>query len=374
MWLTDALYRNKDMTAVCCHHEQAAAMAADGYGRVNEAPGACLVTIGPGATNAITGVAQAYLDTMLKTVALAKKAGIPVLNMHLQRGVYVTLPERRTYIYAENQDFYLGKMREFRDRITEAIGSSDVMVCVENTDGGDCFALPFLAAAADTLLESPAFGLTLDVGHDYLNRNAERAMAVRNPVKVVITNLEEEQDCEFEINPNAEDGAVRTVKFTREIYLDAEDFSENPPPKYFRLKPDGYVRLKGAYIIHCDRVVKKADGSIDYLECTYIPESRSGHDESGIKVKGVVQWVSAKYGVPAKFNLYRSLLNPELPEGNFMDRLNLDSKTVLEGFVEPYLAEQPNGTRFQFLRLGYYIKDSADTYFEIVGLKDSFKK
>ncbi len=209
---------------------------------------------------------------------------------------------------------------------------------------------------------------------DYLNRNAERAMAVRNPVKVVITNLEEEQDCEFEINPNAEDGAVRTVKFTREIYLDAEDFSENPPPKYFRLKPDGYVRLKGAYIIHCDRVVKKADGSIDYLECTYIPESRSGHDESGIKVKGVVQWVSAKYGVPAKFNLYRSLLNPDLPEGNFMDRLNLDSKTVLEGFVEPYLAEQPNGTRFQFLRLGYYIKDSADTYFEIVGLKDSFKK
>lgn len=130
-------------------------------------------SLDPACVNA--GVAQAYLDTMLKTVALAKKAGIPVLNMHLQRGVYVTLPERRTYIYAENQDFYLGKMREFRDRITEAIGSSDVMVCVENTDGGDCFALPFLAAAADTLLESPAFGLTLDVGHDYLNRNADQA-------------------------------------------------------------------------------------------------------------------------------------------------------------------------------------------------------
>ena len=130
-------------------------------------------SLDPACVNA--GVAQAYLDTMLKTVALAKKAGIPVLNMHLQRGVYVTLPERRTYIYAENQDFYLGKMREFRDRVTEAIGSSDVMVCVENTDGGDCFALPFLAAAADTLLESPAFGLTLDVGHDYLNRNVDQA-------------------------------------------------------------------------------------------------------------------------------------------------------------------------------------------------------
>ena len=116
------------------------------------------------------GIAGVYLDTALKTVELAKKAGIPALNMHLLRGIYVTLPDRRTYVYAENMDFYLSKMREFRDKVTEAVGDSGIKLLVENTDGFD---LPFLSAAVDLLLESPAFGLTLDVGHDHAIKNKD---------------------------------------------------------------------------------------------------------------------------------------------------------------------------------------------------------
>jgi len=116
-------------------------------------------------------IAEVYTDTMLSAIELAKKLGIPVLNMHLLRGIYVTLPHKRTYVYAENEGFYLEKMREFRERVTEAIGESGIKVCIENTDG---FELPFLEHAVDLLLESPAFALTMDIGHDHAIKNLDK--------------------------------------------------------------------------------------------------------------------------------------------------------------------------------------------------------
>ena len=110
------------------------------------------------------GISRVYCETMLRTIEIAKALDIPVLNMHLLRGIYVTLPERRTYVYAENRDFYLAKMREFRDMVTDTVGDSGIKVCIENTDGYD---LPFLSEAVDLLLESPVFGLSIDVGHDH---------------------------------------------------------------------------------------------------------------------------------------------------------------------------------------------------------------
>lgn len=116
-------------------------------------------------------IAEVYTDTMLQAIELAKKLGIPVLNMHLLRGIYVTLPHKRTYVYAENEDFYLGKIRAFRDKVTEAVGESGIKVCIENTDG---FELPFLGHAVDTLLESPVFSLTMDIGHDHAIKNIDK--------------------------------------------------------------------------------------------------------------------------------------------------------------------------------------------------------
>lgn len=116
-------------------------------------------------------IAKAYSDTMLDTIALAKKLGIPTINLHLLRGIYVTLPDRRTFVYAENEDFYLAKLREFRDRAEGAIGKSGIKICIENTDGYD---LPFLVHALDTLLESPAFALTFDIGHDNAIKNIDK--------------------------------------------------------------------------------------------------------------------------------------------------------------------------------------------------------
>jgi len=117
------------------------------------------------------GIAQVYTRTMLEAVDLAKKLDIPVLNMHLLRGIYVTLPHKRTYVYAENEDFYLGKMKAFRDAVTEAVGESGIKVCIENTDGFD---LPFLQKAVDLLLESPVFFLTMDIGHDHAIANIDK--------------------------------------------------------------------------------------------------------------------------------------------------------------------------------------------------------
>ena len=212
---------------------------------------------------------------------------------------------------------------------------------------------------------------------DYLNIHAERAMAVFEPVKVTLTNFPETSEEEnFEINPNDESAGTRKITISKHIYIDAEDFSLNPPPKYFRLKKDGYVRLKNAYIIHCDDVKLREDGSVEELICSYVPESRSGNDTSGIKVKGVIHWVNAETAVDAEIRKYDYLLkDAEYPGQDFSERMNYDSVHVYNGKAEPYLAEVANGTSFQLMRKGYYkkiVEDGKLVLSEIVSLKDSF--
>lgn len=212
---------------------------------------------------------------------------------------------------------------------------------------------------------------------DYLNIHAERAMAVFEPVKVTLTNFPETSEEEnFEINPNDESAGTRKITISKHIYIDAEDFSLNPPPKYFRLKKDGYVRLKNAYIIHCDDVKLREDGSVEELLCSYVPESRSGNDTSGIKVKRVIHWVNAETAVDAEIRKYDYLLkDAEYPGQDFSERMNYDSVHVYNGKAEPYLAEVANGTSFQLMRKGYYkkiVEDGKLVLSEIVSLKDSF--
>ncbi len=212
---------------------------------------------------------------------------------------------------------------------------------------------------------------------DYLNIHAERAMAVFEPVKVTLTNFPDVSEEEnFEINPNDESAGTRKITISKHIYIDAEDFSLNPPPKYFRLKKDGYVRLKNAYIIHCDDVKLREDGSVEELLCSYVPESRSGNDTSGIKVKGVIHWVNAETAVDAEIRKYDYLLkDAEYPGQDFSERMNYDSVHVYNGKAEPYLAEVANGTSFQLMRKGYYkkiVEDGKLVLSEIVSLKDSF--
>ncbi len=172
---------------------------------------------------------------------------------------------------------------------------------------------------------------------DYLNIHAERAMAVFEPVKVTLTNFPDVSEEEnFEINPNDESAGTRKITISKHIYIDAEDFSLNPPPKYFRLKKDGYVRLKNAYIIHCDDVKLREDGSVEELLCSYVPESRSGNDTSGIKVKGVIHWVNAETAVDAEIRKYDYLLkDAEYPGQDFSERMNYDSVHVYNGKAEP---------------------------------------
>ena len=212
---------------------------------------------------------------------------------------------------------------------------------------------------------------------DYLNIHAERAMAVFEPVKVTLTNFPDVSEEEnFGINPNDESAGTRKITISKHIYIDAEDFSLNPPPKYFRLKKDGYVRLKNAYIIHCDDVKLREDGSVEELLCSYVPESRSGNDTSGIKVKGVIHWVNAETAVDAEIRKYDYLLkDAEYPGQDFSERMNYDSVHVYNGKAEPYLAEVANGTSFQLMRKGYYkkiVEDGKLVLSEIVSLKDSF--
>jgi glutaminyl-tRNA synthetase len=207
-----------------------------------------------------------------------------------------------------------------------------------------------------------------------LNRTAERAMAVFDPLRVVLTNYPEDkaEDAGFDINPNDIAAGRRSVAFSRELYIEREDFSLNPPPKYFRLVKGGLVRLKGAYIIRCDEAELSRDGEPETLYCSYVENSKSGADESGLKVKGVIHWANARCAAEMRFKRYESLLDPSKPEGEFAERLNPDSETVGSGaYAEPYIAESPDGTSFQLMRKGYYVKD-GDTLREIAGLKDSF--
>ncbi len=213
---------------------------------------------------------------------------------------------------------------------------------------------------------------------EYLNEHAPRAMACFEPIKVIIDNYEGEEFVETDINPNDETAGKRSVLFSKEIFIDSEDFSLAPPPKYFRMKVGGMVRLKGAYVVTCESYELNEDGTIKAVHCKYLPETRSGTGEqSNIKVKGTIHWVSAKSFVPVEVRKYDYLLkDAEYAGQDFGERMNENSLTVYNGVAEKYLETAPVGESFQLLRKGYYKKmmdGDKLVLSEIVSLKDSFK-
>jgi glutaminyl-tRNA synthetase len=219
---------------------------------------------------------------------------------------------------------------------------------------------------------------------EHLNKIALRRMVVFDPVKVVITNYPDTTEyLKTDNNPEDTGAGEREVPFSRELYIEREDFMENPPKKYFRLAPGQMVRLKSAYIIKCEEVVKDNDGNITELHCTYIPESRSGSDTSGIHVKGTLHWVSVPHAVNAEIRLYDRLFKVEdvaNAEGDFKDHINPDSLQVISNaYAEPALLQDAADARFQFLRKGYFNldKDSQPgkpVFNRTVTLKDGWAK
>lgn len=216
-----------------------------------------------------------------------------------------------------------------------------------------------------------------------LNETALRRMAVTEPIKMVITNYPEEREEVFALpnNPKNEAEGTRDVPFTRELYIEKSDFAQVPPPKFQRLKPDGEVRLMGAYIVKCNEVITDDNGEVVELRCTADLETGNGMPADGRKVKGTIHWVSAKHAIDASCYLYENLFTLEntsdVPEGkDYLDFLNPDSLKQLTGCkLEPSIAQVPAGTHMQFVRMGYFIKDKEDGRFNrIVTLKDSFAK
>jgi glutaminyl-tRNA synthetase len=230
----------------------------------------------------------------------------------------------------------------------------------------------------------------IDVGllefcvREHLNKIALRRMVVFDPLKVIITNYSGGVELlEGEDNPEDPNSGKREIPFGRELYIEKEDFMENPPKKYFRLFPGGMVRLKHAYIIKCDEVVKDENGEIKELHCTYIPESKSGHDTSGINVKGTLHWVEVTNAITAEIRLYDRLFKVEDPsseEGDFKDYINPNSLiTDSTVYAEPALKTAKLSQRFQFLRKGYFTLDNKDTWDRMifnrtVTLKDAWAK
>ena len=215
-----------------------------------------------------------------------------------------------------------------------------------------------------------------------LNEKSLRRMAVIHPLKLVITNYPEDKKEYVSIeNHNLKpELGTRSIAFTRELYIEQEDFMENPPGKFFRLAPGREVRLKGAYIIKCERAVKDENGDILYVECTYDPDTLSGMPGSERKVKGTLHWLSALECAPAQFRLYDYLLDDRDGEDiDFSERLNENSLVIANGYIEPALAQAQAGESFQFVRMGYFRKDEDSTaelsvFNRIVGLKDSWAK
>jgi glutaminyl-tRNA synthetase len=230
----------------------------------------------------------------------------------------------------------------------------------------------------------------IDVGlleffvREQLNKTAYRRMVVFDPLKVVITNYTGEGEMlSSENNPEDATTGNRDVPFSAEIYIEQEDFIEVPPKKFFRLAPGQMVRLKSAYIIRCDDVVKDEAGKVIELRCSYIPESKSGSDTSGINVKGTLHWVSAKHAVNVEVRLYDRLFKVEdvaNAEGDFKDHINTDSLTILDKvYAEPALLTDSPDLRFQFLRKGYFCLDKDSTperpvFNRTVTLKDTWAK
>ncbi len=217
-----------------------------------------------------------------------------------------------------------------------------------------------------------------------LDDTAPRRIAILHPMKVVITNFPENKTEYFEVanNPHHPEYGTRKLPFTREIIIDADDFAEVPPPKFFRMKPGGEVRLMGAYIVRCDEVIKNPDGTIAEIHCTADLETGNGMPTDGRKVKGTIHWLSSEYAGTATVHLYDFLFNIEnvadIPEGKtFDDYLNRDSVTVIDNCrIEPSLIEAKPSDKFQFVRTGYFVKDTKypDVFNRIVGLKDSYPR
>lgn len=218
-----------------------------------------------------------------------------------------------------------------------------------------------------------------------LNKTASRRMAVLDPLKVVITNYPEGQSEKLLADNNTEDeqAGKREISFSRELFIERDDFMEEPAKKYFRLGPGLSVRLKHAYIITCNEIIKDAQGVVTELHCSYIPESKSGSDTSGIHVKGVIHWVNAADAMKASVRMYDRLFTVEDPanaEGDFKDHINTQSMTLLDQvWVEPALLSAKENECFQFLRKGYFCLDRDSeaghlVFNQTVGLKDTFAK
>lgn len=215
-----------------------------------------------------------------------------------------------------------------------------------------------------------------------LKLKAPRTMAVLRPLKVVITNYPEGQVemLEAENNAENEEMGVRQIPFSREIYIEQDDFMENPPSKYFRLFPGNEVRLKHAYFIKCEEVVKDEAGNVVELRCTYDPETKSGSGFTGRKVKGTIHWVEASQAVPAEFRLFEPLITDEAAESGkpFLECINPNSLAVLQGYVEPGMRDAQGNDKFQFFRHGYFNVDPVlsqegrPVFNRIVSLKSSF--
>ena len=226
-----------------------------------------------------------------------------------------------------------------------------------------------------------------------LNKIAERVMVVFNPIEVEITNYPDgkEENLQIEINPEDESIGKRNVPFTKNIFIESDDFMEVPPPKYFRLSPGSYVRLKGAYIIKCEGLEKNADGSIKKILASYVENSRSGEDQSGIKVSGTIHWVSSAHALRAEVRTYNRLftqLNPsendaaegeETKADDFLKLINPNSLVIQNVYAEPYLLNASSAKSYQFIRKGYYVADLDSTshalvFNQTVALKDAWKK
>ncbi len=232
-------------------------------------------------------------------------------------------------------------------------------------------------AKADSVVDA---GLLEHCLREDLNLRAKRLMGVTRPLRLEIENYPEgkSETLFMENLPGSEE--KHEISFSRDLYIEEEDFSEVPPSKkYFRLYVGGEVRLKGAYIIKCERVEKDEAGNILKVVCTYDPLSKSGDVNAGRKIKGTLHWVDAKTALPAEYRIYGSLLTDEL-EGDFKERLNPDSKQALKGFIEPEIKKAKAGEQFQLLRKGYFCADSRDFSPErvvlnmSVGLRDTYTK
>ena len=219
---------------------------------------------------------------------------------------------------------------------------------------------------------------------DELNLTAQRRIAVLSPIKVVITNYPEDKTEYFEVSNNPQDpeAGVRKLPFTRELYIDSDDFAENPPPKFFRMKEGGEVRLMGAYIVKCNEIIKDENGKITEIRCTADLEAANGNPLDGRKIKGTIHWLSAKYAEKCTVKLYEKLFTIEntgdIPEDKtYDDYLNPESVVTLNDcMIEKSLSEAKAGDRFQFVRTGYFCKDTKNenTFNRIVTLKDGSGK